>query len=135
MTDKFPMRPDFPMDTAYSKKAAERGFSRERGLALFGEWRAYWTERGEEKTTRGWLACWNNNLIRKAKSAAVYNGSDPSRFERKPNTDTIAPGPRMVWTGGRGWGFLQILELKHKRVSGVSLDPDEQAALEAWNRE
>ncbi len=133
MTDKFPMHSDFPMDAPYSAKARERGFGQDKGLSLFEEWRDYWTDRGEEKTPRGWLQCWDNNLKRKAKSAAVYNGQNRSRFERKPQTDAIAPGPRMVWIGGRGYGFLDILPLKHKQASGADLDPDEQQALEAWN--
>lgn len=133
MTDKFPMRPDFPMDAAYMAKARERGFGNAAAESHFDEWCNYWHERGEEKTPRGWLMCWDNNLKRKAKNAAVYNGQNRSRFERKPTTDTIAPGPRMVWIGGRGYGFLDILPLKHKQASGAKLDPDEQRALEAWN--
>ena len=133
MTDKFPMRPDFPMDDAYKAKARERGFGNATAESHFDEWCNYWYERGEDKTPRGWLQCWDNNLKRKAKSAAVYNGSDRSRFERKPQTDTIAPGPRMVWIGGRGFGFTDILAIKRKQSLRQTLDRDEQQALEAWN--
>lgn len=134
MTDAFPMHDTFPMDQAYSTKAAERGFGRDRALQIFEEWRSYWTERGEPKTPRGWLACWNNNLIRKAKSAAVNNGNGKNRFERKPDANTITPGPRMVWVGGMGYGFLQILPLMHRRAGGDRLTPEEQMALTLWDR-
>ncbi len=133
MTDKFPMRSDFPMGKEYQDKASERGFNPDSRLYYFEEWREYWSSIGAEKTPRGWLQCWDNNLKRKAKSAALYNGQNRSRFERKPTTDSVAPGPRMIWIGGRGYGFLDILPLKHKQASGVRLDPDERQALEAWN--
>ncbi len=135
MTDKFAMHDEFPMGKEYQDKASERGFTPDSRLYYFEEWREYWSSIGAEKTARGWLQCWDNNLKRKAKSAALYNGNRRNRFERrqKNDADTIAPGPRMIWIGGRGYGFLDILPLKHKQASGARLDPDEQRALEAWN--
>jgi len=133
MTDSFQMHDTFPMDQAYIDKARKRGFDREAALKEFDGFKAYWIAQGKSRTPRGWLQCWDNRLAAQAQHRATCNGMPRNRFERRPQNDTIIPGPRMVWVGGMGYDFLKILPLKHKQASGQPLDPDEQAALEAWN--
>ncbi len=111
-----------------------RAFATECGLdpeEIWADFQDYWTAKAGANASRlDWLATWRNWCRRNKqnRSRGISN-----RFERKPTTDTIAPGPRMIWIGGRGYGFLDILPLKHKQASGARLDPDEQRALEAWN--
>ena len=98
---------------------------------IWADFHDYWTAKaGANACKLDWLATWRNWCRRNKNSRAK---GISSRFERKPTTDAVAPGPRMVWVGGRGFGFLDILPLKHKQASGARLDPDEQRALEAWN--
>ena len=131
MTDKFPMHSDFPMDEAYKAKAAERGFAGDKALWLFEEWRGYWTGRPSmERTPRGWLQCWDNNLKPKARNGAA-NGKG-NRFERRDN-DRLPSQPRTVWVGGRGWSPADIIGLRRKQALRQPLDRDEQLALEKAN--
>ena len=53
----------------------------------------------------------------------------------EPGERLIAPGPRVVWVGGRGFGAMDMIGIRRKQALRQPLDPDEQAALEAWNRE
>ncbi len=132
MSDKFPMRPDFPMDETYKVKARERGFGNEIAESHFDEWCNYWYERGEEKTPRGWLQCWDNNLKRKAKSAAVYNGQSRNRFERRDDS-RMPTRPQIIWVGGRGFGPADMIGIRRKVSLRQPLDRDEQLALEKAN--
>ena len=131
MTDKFPMHSDFPMDEAYKAKAAERGFSGDKALWLFEEWRQYWTGRpNEEKTSRGWIQCFDNNLKRKARNGAM-NGIS-SRFERR-DSNTMPTRPQIIWVGGRGFGPADMIAIRRKQALRQPLDHDELLALEKAN--
>ena len=109
MTDKFPMHSDFPMDEAYQAKARERGFGSDKALWLFEEWREYWTGRpSEEKTPRGWLQCWDNNLKRKARNGAGKEPR-PGRFYRDAPSDALLPDADLTrrWVGGLAYTYTR----------------------------
>ncbi len=131
MSDAFSMHNDFPMDEAYKAKAAERGFAGDRALWLFEEFREYWTGRpGEQKTPRGWLQCWDNNLKRKARNGAM--NSKPNRFERRDD-NRMPTRPQIIWVGGRGFGPADMIGIRRKVSLRQPLDRDEQLALEKAN--
>ena len=127
MTDKFPMHSDFPMDEAYKAKAAERGFAGDKALWLFEEWRQYWTGRPSmERTPRGWLQCWDNNLKAKARNGA--RNTKGGRFERRDD-NRMPTQPSIIWIGGRGFGPAEIIGLRRKRSLLRPLEWEEREAL------
>ncbi len=141
MTDKFPMHSDFPMDEAYSGKARERGFDREHGLQLFEEWRNYWTDFGKEhpgdqrsqKTARGWLMCWDNNIKRKAKNGCARS-KPRQRFQFRNEPDALPPDLDLTrrWVGGRAYTWPDALEIRARLNTRTGISADEQQVLREW---
>ena len=134
MTDKFPMHSDFPMDEAYKAKAAERGFAGDKALWLFEEWREYWTGRpSEEKTPRGWLQCFDNNLKRKARNGAGKEPR-PGRFYRDAPSDALLPDADLTrrWVGGIAYTWTQYLDIRQRARAGMAISDTERQVMKAW---
>ena len=127
MTDKFPMHAEFPMDETFLQKARDRGQHEALARDNFARWRSFWIDTGQQRTLRGWLKCWDNDCIKRARWAA---GAAAQRAEPEKR---IPSQRKQVAVGGRIYSFPDILAIKRKQSLRQTLDREEQQALEAWN--
>ena len=126
-SDKFPMHDEFPMDEVYLQKARDRGQHEALARDNFKRWRSFWKNTGQKRTPRGWLKCWDNDCIKRARWAAGV-------AQQKAEPEKRIPAQRQqVAVGGRIYSFSDILTIRRKQSLRQALDTDEQQALEAWN--